>query len=266
MPYNEKAAYLHAAPMFHIGFPAPVRGSGFGIRQVTIPKFSPQNFCETVQRERVTGTVLVPTMINHCSSTLNSKNYDLTSLERMGYGGSPMAPEIIQRTRELLPHLKLVQAYGLSETGFLTGLLDQEHKERPTSCGRPCPGIDVRVVDESGKEVAVGQRGELVARGANVTRGYWGHSDETKSAFQDGLFRTGDVGYQVRGYFYILDRLKDMIVRAAKTFIAVRSKRSFTNIRRFVRRRSSASPIRNGASSSRPAFCGSRDTLLARTT
>jgi len=131
----------------------------------------------------------------------------------MGYGGSPMPPELIQRTREMLPHLKLVQAYGLSETGFLTGLLDQEHKARPTSCGRPCPGIDVRVVDESGKEVAAGQRGELVARGANVTRGYWNHSDDTKSAFRDGLFRTGDVGYQdAAGYFYILDRLKDMIV------------------------------------------------------
>src|SRR5204863_1979594 len=90
---------------------------------------------------------------------------------------------------------------------------DQEHNDRPTSCGRPCPGIDLRVVDESGKEVGVGQRGELVARGANVTHGYWNHSDETKSAFRDGLFRTGDVGYQdAAGYFYILDRLKDMIV------------------------------------------------------
>jgi long-chain acyl-CoA synthetase len=152
-------------------------------------------------------------MINLLLQYPDLKKYDLTSLERMGYGGSPMPPELIQRTREMLPHVKLVQAYGLSETGFLTGLLDQEHKDRPTSCGRPCPGIDVRVVDESGKEVAVGQRGELVARGANVTRGYWNRSDETKSAFRDGLFRTGDVGYQdAAGYFYILDRLKDMIV------------------------------------------------------
>ncbi len=214
IPYHEGGGYLHAAPMFHIvDFPLLFAAPAFGIRQVTIPKFSPQNFCETVQRERVTGTVLVPTMINLLLQYPELKKYDLTSLERMGYGGSPMPPELIQRTREMLPHVKLVQAYGLSETGFLTGLLDQEHKDRPTSCGRPCPGIDVRVVDESGKEVGVGQRGELVARGANVTRGYWNRSDETKSAFRDGLFRTGDVGYQdAAGYFYILDRLKDMIV------------------------------------------------------
>src|SRR5882724_5119589 len=214
MPCREGGVYLHSAPMFHIAdFPFLFAAPAFGIRQVTIPKFSPQNFCETVQRERVTGTVLVPTMINLLLHYPELKKYDLTSLERMGYGGSPMPPELIQRTREMLPHVKLVQAYGLSETGFLTGLLDQEHKDRPTSCGRPCPGIDVRVVDESGKEVGVGQRGELVARGANVTRGYWNRSDETKSAFRDGLFRTGDVGYQdAAGYFYILDRLKDMIV------------------------------------------------------
>ena len=125
-----------------------------------------------------------------------------------------MPPELISRTREVLPRVKLVQGYGLSETGFLTALLDDEHTEdRLLSCGRPCPGIDVRVVDESGAEVEAGQRGELVARGANVMRGYWNNPDETSRAFRDGMFRTGDVGYQdADGFFYILDRLKDMIV------------------------------------------------------
>lgn len=153
-------------------------------------------------------------MINMLTQFSELKRYDLTSLEQLGYGGSPMAPELIQRTREALPHLKLVQAYGLSETGFLTALLDHEHtEERLRSCGRPCPGIDVRVVDKSGKEVPVGEHGELAARGANVMRGYWNNADETKQTFRDGLFRTGDFGYQDEdGYFYILDRLKDMIV------------------------------------------------------
>ena len=121
-----------------------------------------------------------------------------------------MAPELIHWTREVLPNVKLLQGYGLSETGFLTGLPDHERTEdRLMSCGRTCPGIDVRVVDESGKEVGAGQHGELVARGANVMRGYWNNPE----AFRDGLFRTGDVGYRdADGYFYILDRLKDMIV------------------------------------------------------
>jgi long-chain acyl-CoA synthetase len=113
-----------------------------------------------------------------------------------------------------LPHVRLVQGYGLSETGFLTALLDNEHTpDKLTSCGRPCPGIDVRVVDQSGTEVSAGQPGELVARGANVMRGYWKNPEETTLAFRDGFFRTGDVGRQdADGYFYILDRLKDMIV------------------------------------------------------
>jgi long-chain acyl-CoA synthetase len=104
--------------------------------------------------------------------------------------------------------------YGLSETGYLTGLQDQEHTDgRLTSCGRPAPGIDVRVVDESGELVQAGQHGELVARGANVMRGYWNDPEDTAAAFRNGFFRTGDIGCQDSdGYFYILDRLKDMIV------------------------------------------------------
>jgi long-chain acyl-CoA synthetase len=186
----------------------------FGACQVTIPKFNPQSFYEIVHRERVTHTVLVPTMINMLTQFPDLTNYDLTSLKHLGYGGSPMAPELVHRTRQVLPKVKLVQVYGLSEAGFLTGLLDHEHTEgKLTSCGRPCLGIDVRVVDPTGKEVETAKTGELVARGANIMRGYWNDPEETKLAFRNGFFRTGDIGYQdTNGYFYILDRLKDMIV------------------------------------------------------
>jgi long-chain acyl-CoA synthetase len=215
MRYREGGVYLHAAPIFHIAdFPAMFAAPAFGASQITIPKFSPQIFCETVERERVTHTVLVPTMINLLTQFKDLSRFDLSSLEVLAYGGSPMAPELIRHIRELLPHLKLVQVYGLSETGFLTGLEDQDHTEaRLLSCGRPCPGVDVQVVDESGKQVENGNHGELVARGANVMRGYWNNPEETALAFRDGLFRTGDIGYQdAGGYCYILDRLKDMIV------------------------------------------------------
>jgi acyl-CoA synthetase (AMP-forming)/AMP-acid ligase II len=215
LPYKEGGVYLHAAPMFHIAdFPLMFASPAIGACQVTISKFSPQGFCETVQRERVTRTVLVPTMINLVTQFADIGKYDLTSLEELGYGGSPMAPELVRRTREVLPGVKLVQVYGLSETGFLTGLRDAEHTEdRLTSCGRPCPGIDVRVVDEAGKEVETGQHGELVARGANIMRGYWNNAEETSHAFRDEVFHTGDVGFQdATGFLYISDRLKDMIV------------------------------------------------------
>jgi len=215
MGYREGGVYLHAAPIFHIAdFPAMFAAPAFGARQVTIPKFTPQGFCELVQRERVTHTVLVPTMLNLLTQMPEGKPYDLSSLEVLAYGGSPMAPELVHRVRNLLPSVKLLQSYGLSETGFLTGLEDKEHVEgKLLSCGRPCPGIDLRVEDETGKQVEVGQHGELVARGANVMRGYWNDPQDTALAFRNGMFRTGDIGYQDSdGYFYILDRLKDMIV------------------------------------------------------
>jgi len=215
VPYQEGGVHLHAAPIFHIlDFPFMFAAPAFGVCQVTIPKFDAQTFCETVERERVSQSVLVPTMINLLTQFGKTQKYDLTSLKTLAYGGSPIAPELIHRLRELLPNLELVQGYGLSEAGFLTGLKDHEHTEnRLTSCGRTCPGIDLRVVDESGKELEAGGHGELVVRGANVMSGYWEKPEETKLAFRDGFFRTGDIGYRdANGYFYILDRLKDMIV------------------------------------------------------
>ena len=215
MRYTRAAMYLHAAPLFHIAdFPAMFAAPAFGACQITIPKFSPESFCETVEQERVSHTVLVPTMINLLTQFPEVGKYDLSSLNVLAYGGSPMAPELIERTRELLPQVKLVQVYGLSETGFLTGLPDQDHtNDHLLSCGLPCPGIDLQVADESGRPVQAGTAGEFVARGSNVMRGYWNSPNETAPVLRNGSFRTGDIGYQdSEGFFYILDRVKDMIV------------------------------------------------------
>src|SRR4029078_130407 len=96
------------------------------------------------------------------------QKYDLSTLRHLGYGGSPMAPELVHPTRQVLPNFKLVHVYGLSEAGFLTGLLDHEHTEdKLTSCGRPCLGIDVRVVDPTGKEDETGKTGDMAGRGAH---------------------------------------------------------------------------------------------------
>ena len=214
-PCTQGGVYLHAAPLFHIAdFPFMFAAPAFGTCQITIPKFSPQVFCATVQQYRVTRTVLVPTMINLLTQFEHLADYDLSSLVELGYGGSPIAPELIHRARQALPDIKLVQVYGLSETGFLTGLRDHEHTPgRLLSCGRSCPGIDLRVVDEEGREVPAGHPGELVVRGANVMSGYWNNPEQNQLAFREGMFRTGDIGYQdADGFVYILDRLKDMIV------------------------------------------------------
>jgi acyl-CoA synthetase (AMP-forming)/AMP-acid ligase II len=215
MRYREGGVYLHAAPIFHIAdFPAMFAAPMFGASQVTLTRFQPEALCEAIAKERVNYTVLVPTMINFLVQFADANPHDLNSLELLAYGGSPMSPQLIRRTRELLPHTQLVQVYGLSETGFLTGLQDGEHTaDRLMSCGRPCPGIEVQIVDTAGNPVKTPNPGEIVARGANVMAGYWNNREEIAGSFHNGFFRTGDIGYQdSRGYCYILDRSKDMIV------------------------------------------------------
>ena len=108
-------------------------------------RFTPQDFCQTVERARVSHTVLVPTMINLLTQFPELDKHDLASLEEIAYGGSPMAPELIRRTREVLPGVRLLQGYGLSETGFLTALRDDEHVgRRLTSRGGRLLAFEVR--------------------------------------------------------------------------------------------------------------------------
>jgi acyl-CoA synthetase (AMP-forming)/AMP-acid ligase II len=217
MRYRQGGNYLHAAPIFHeADFPAIFAAPTFGALQVTLPRFSPRTFCEVVENERITHTFLTPTMLNTLTEFPGAKHCDLSSLEVLAYGGSRMPVELYRRTRRLLPGVKLVHLYGTTETGFLTGLEDTEGPVGGllSSCGQPCPGTDVEVVDPStGAPVDVGQPGEIVARGANVMLGYWNHPECTARAFRNSFFRTGDIGYQdAAGNLFIVDRLKDMIV------------------------------------------------------
>jgi long-chain acyl-CoA synthetase len=226
LSYREKAVFLHASPMFHIAdFPATFAAPVFGAAQMTLPHFDPPSFCASVQSNGVTHTVLVPSMINTLCQFEELHAYDLESLEVLAYGGSPIAPALVRDIRRLLPKAKLLQVYGLSEAGFLTGLTDAEHTEdRLTSCGRTCPGIDLRVVKANGEPAASGELGNLVARGPGIMLGYWhdieeglpgeeSSVDETAEALRSGFFHTGDIGRQDKdGFFYIVDRAKEMIV------------------------------------------------------
>lgn len=210
MHYRENGIYLHAAPMFHIAdFPTLFGAAAVGSSQLSLSHFSPSEFCEAVEKERVTHTVLAPRMFEMLAEFSDVKRFNLSSLEVIAYDGSPIAPARFRTIKKLFPNVKLVQVYGLTETGFLTGLQDHEHTipSLARSCGRPSPGIDVQVMDKSGVPVAFGQRGELVARGPNVMLGYWNRPDNTASSFRNGFFRTGDIGYQDEaGFFYIVGR------------------------------------------------------------
>ena len=226
LEYRDKAVFLHASPMFHIAdFPAMFAAPVFGAAQMAMSHFDPVSFCASVEANEVTHTVLVPSMINTLCQFEELHRYNLESLDVLAYGGSPIAPALIKDIRRLLPNAKLLQVYGLSEAGFLTGLTDAEHTDgRLQSCGRACPGIDLRVLHPAGGPAVSGEVGNLVARGPGIMVGYWhdideespkdeSSVDETTKAFSGGFFQTGDIGFQDKeGYFYIVDRAKEMIV------------------------------------------------------
>jgi long-chain acyl-CoA synthetase len=164
-------------------------------------------------------------MINALCRFEQLGTHNLQSLDVLAYGGSPIAPSLVREVREKLPNAKLLQVYGLSEAGFLTGLKDEEHTEaRLRSCGRTCPGVDLRVITANGRQASAGELGELVARGPGIMMGYWRdveeqlpgddtEVDETAAVLREGAFHTGDIGYQdPEGYFFIVDRAKEMIV------------------------------------------------------
>ena len=244
-----KAAFIFmrrrcfTSSIFPLMFAAPV----FRRCQVTIPKFSPQNFCETVERARVTHTVLVPTMINLLTQFPDLKKYDLSSLEVLAYGGSPMAPELVRRTRELLPSVKLVQVYGLSETGFLTGLARSRAYRRQALLLRAALSqvLTCGSWTNRASRSKPGQPGELVARGANVMRGYWNNDKETSLCVSRWNVSHRRRRLPERRRLFLYPRPVEGHDRHGrrKCLLAARSKRSSTRIRQFAKRRSSEYPI-----------------------
>jgi long-chain acyl-CoA synthetase len=219
--YLPDEIYLHAAPMFHLADGAAVfTNAGRGSTQVFIPRFEPQATLEAIQRERITHALLVPTMINFVLQVPTLADYDLSSLRHVTYGASPIAPEVLRRAMQAFG-CNFGQGYGLTEAApLLTVLSPADHRrglaesERLlASCGKPAPGVEVRVVDVAGRDVQPGEVGEIIARGPNIMRGYWRRDDETASALVDGWLHTGDLAMvDEEGYLYLVDRKKDMIV------------------------------------------------------
>jgi len=214
--------YLHAAPMFHSADLLGTIWFLFGGAHAYMPVFSPAGLLETIERLGITFTMLPPTMIIMALQVPELSEFDLSSLRGLIYGASPMAVEWIRRTTEALPGVELHQGYGLTETSPLLSILTWEaHKEalragayeRLKSCGRPIAGVELRIVDEQGREVPAGEGGEVAARGANITQGYLNRDEENRRTIRNGWFHTGDLGRRDdEGFVYLLDRKKDMVV------------------------------------------------------
>jgi long-chain acyl-CoA synthetase len=212
--------FLNASPMYHIAdVEYFLQVLAVGGTNVFVERFQPGLFLETVQKEKVTSTWIVPTMIYDLLGRLDLRRYDLSSLKTIFYGGACLSPDLFWRARKVFPgHFSL--GFGLTEASPLISMLrPEDHQGDPgkverrlRSCGREVFNVEVRVVDEEGGEVPPGQVGEIVARGANVMKGYWKMEKETQQALRGGWLHTGDMARRdEEGYIFLVDRKKDMI-------------------------------------------------------
>ena len=192
-----------------------------GAKVVILSGFDEQALLETIQKERITSLYLVPTMIVMLLAYPELKKYDLSSLENIRYGASPISPDVLKRAIEVFGNI-FVQGYGLTEASMpLTLLLKEDHildgtekkLKRLSSIGREVNVAQVRIMNDDGKIVPPGQVGEIVVQSDQVMEGYWKNPDATAEALRGGWLHTRDMGYMDEdGYIYLVDRKDDMIV------------------------------------------------------
>ncbi|HUQ63633.1 MAG TPA: AMP-binding protein [Acidimicrobiales bacterium] len=186
-----------------------------GGTSVTVHEVVPREFVQLIGARRITYLMVVPSLWPLLLRVPEFRWPDLAHVEIGAFGGSPVPISTVAALRTRMPHLRLYDAYGLTETHSpATILLDSEFRRKSGSVGRPLPCADVRIVDDSGADLAVGEAGELWIRGPMVTSGYYGDPDATAAAITDGWLHTGDLArVDDEGYVFILDRTKDMITR-----------------------------------------------------
>ncbi len=215
--------HVMVMPLFHIGGHAQFWTFFYaGGCNVIMKFFDPEETLKTIQEEKATDIHIVPTHLVAMFSLPNFEEYDLSSLKRIWYAASPMPLEILKKAIKRFGPI-LIQGYGQTESGPLVSCLPQkahdviegstEEQKVLSSCGRPCPGVHIRIVDEKGKDVGPGELGEIIVQGKHIMVEYWQRPDETREAIVDGWLHTGDIGfYDEGGYIYIVDRKKDMII------------------------------------------------------
>ena len=178
-----------------------------------VPKFEPGEALETMQRDRVTHFYGVPTMYGALLHHPERESYDTSALRNCITGGASMPVEVLRGFEEAFGAIVL-EGYGLSETSPVACSNHPGRERKPGSIGTPIEGVEMRVVDEDDNPVEQGEVGEIVIRGHNIMKGYWQRPEATEEAMRGGWFHSGDMARTDEdGYFYIVDRKKDLIIR-----------------------------------------------------
>jgi acyl-CoA synthetase (AMP-forming)/AMP-acid ligase II len=207
--------------MFHLADGAFMNAMfACGGTHVMIPAFAPAAVLQAIERDRITASLLVPTMIQMTVDHPEVPMHDLSSLRSVIYGASPISEALIDRATQALPLAGLFQAYGMTELSPVATMLRPEFhtKEGRTlgkvrSAGRPTYCAEARIEDVDGRELPRGEVGEIVVRGPGMMLGYWNKPEDSAQALRGGWMHTGDAGrMDEQGFVFVVDRIKDMIV------------------------------------------------------
>ena len=210
---------IMSLPLFHVYGQVVMMLSAIlsGASLIILPRFDPVEVLKAMEKHKATVFGGVPTMYWALLNSLDEAKVDInvisSNLRVCSAGGSSLPIEVLKNFEERF-NVPILEGYGLSETspGITFNHLDRERK--PGSVGQPVWGIEIKVVDENDKEVEVKDTGEIIVRGRAVMKGYFNNPEGTKEALRGGWFYTGDIGYYDEdGYLYIVDRVKDMIIR-----------------------------------------------------
>ncbi len=216
--WPELPKFLMCTPLSHAGaaffVPTVIKGGSLFV----LPRFDPAEVLRTIEEERITATMLVPSMLYALMDHPDSQTRDLSSLETVYYGASAINPvRLAEAVRRFGPIF--AQYYGQSEAPMAISYLAKgDHDpvgrpERLSSCGRPSALLRTALLGEDGKPVATGEPGEICVAGPLLAGGYWKLPEETAATFRDGWMHTGDIAREDEdGFWYIVDRTKDMIV------------------------------------------------------
>ena len=225
--------WLHVCPMFHVAGTANVLACTWtGARQFVLPRFAADAVLDAIERERITHTVLVPTMLAMLLDADAATPRGLDSLRHVQYAAAPISAALQRRASERLD-CDLVQFYGMTEAApTVTCASAEDHRrgfagvagyvERLGSIGAPVIGVEAEVRGADGQSLPSGEVGEIWVRGPNVMLGYWKRPQATEAALRDGWYRSGDLAYaREDGYLYLVDRLKDMIITGGENVYSV---------------------------------------------